>query len=215
MPLLINFALFIVATTVLVQQFSAAMDWTSGFLPDWLGFLAWIIWVLLAFVVLLVYGYSFSMITNLIAAPFNGILAERIELHLTGKAPPSEPLGEMIVRTLGRELLKLWYFVSRGLMVTLGLFILSFMPGLNLLISVLGLAWGAWSMAIQYVDYPADNHQTPFPRLRQHLGNHGFNSLSFGGIVMLGNMVPLLNIFVMPVAVSGATVFWIKSREAT
>lgn len=211
-PLVINFVLFLFATVLLIQQFSSALDWLMDWLPGWLDFLAWILWTLLAFTILLVYGYSFSLITNLIAAPFNGLLAEKIEAHLTGQAPPNEPLSQMIPRTMGRELIKLWYFISRGLLVALGLLLLSFIPGLNLLVSVLGLLWGAWSMAIQYVDYPADNHQLPFPDLRQHLGRFRINSFSFGGLVMLGNMVPLLNIFVMPIAVAGATVFWVKSK---
>jgi len=211
-PLAINFVLFLFATALLIQQFSGALDWLMEWLPGWLDFLAWILWLLFAFTILLVYGYSFSLVTNLIAAPFNGLLAEKIEAHLTGEAPPYEPLSQMIPRTLGRELLKLWYFISRGLFVALGLLLLSFIPGLNLLVWVLGLLWGAWSMAIQYVDYPADNHQLPFIDLRLHLGRFRLNSFSFGGLVMLGNMVPLLNVFVMPIAVAGATVFWIKSN---
>lgn len=210
-PLVINFVLFLFATAVLIEQFNIALAWLMDWLPGWLDFLAKILWVLFAFVVLLVYGYSFSMVTNLIAAPFNGLLAEKVEVHLTGKAPNSEPLAQMIPRTFGRELLKLWYFISRGLLIALGLLVLSFIPGLNILVSVIGLLWGAWSMAIQYIDYPADNHQTPFPQLRKHLGSRPFKSLSFGGTVMLGTMVPVVNIFVMPVAVAGATVFWIKS----
>ena len=213
-PLLVNFLFFIMATTVLVQQFGGAMDSLMGWLPGWLDFLAWIIWLVFGFVILLVYGYSFSLITNLIAAPFNGLLAEKIEAHLTGQAVEGEPLSKMIPRTIGRELVKLWYFISRGVLVALGLLALSFVPGLNLLVSVLGLLWGAWSMAIQYVDYPADNHQLPFVELRRYLGKFRLDSFSFGGMVMLGNMVPLVNIFVMPVAVAGATVFWVKSNSA-
>ncbi len=212
-PLLVNFLLFILATTILVQQFEGAMNAVEGWLPSWLSFLAWIFWLLFAFVILLVYGYSFSLITNLIAAPFNGLLAEKIEAHITGTPPDGEPLSKMIPRTIGRELVKLWYFISRGLLVALGLLALSFVPGLNLLVSVLGLLWGAWSMAIQYVDYPADNHQRPFIDLRRHLGRYRLDSFGFGGLVMLGNMVPLLNIFVMPIAVAGATVFWVKSNR--
>jgi CysZ protein len=214
-PLLINLVLFIIATSILIQQFSGAIAWVLGWIPSWLDFLldyvAWILWPIMVFSVLLVYGYSFGILTNIIAAPFNGILAEKIETHLTQVPPPPEPLSAMIPRTLGREMMKLWYFFSRGLLVLVGIFILSFIPGLNLLASVAGIVWGAWTMAIQYIDYPADNHQTKFKHLREYLGEQGLNSFSFGGTVMLATMIPVINIFAMPIAVAGATVFWVKS----
>jgi len=216
-PLLINLVLFIIATSILVQQFGTAIDWVLGWIPSWLDFiydyLAWILWPMMIFSVFLIYGYSFGIITNLIAAPFNGILAEKIEIHLTQQAPPPETLAEMIPRTLGRELLKLWYYFSRGLLVLVGVFILGFIPGLNLLAGFVGLIWAAWTMAIQYIDYPADNHQTKFKHLRDYLGEQGLNSFSFGGTVMIATMIPVINIFAMPVAVAGATVFWVKSGE--
>lgn len=209
-PMAINLLLFVVLTSWLFSQFGSWIDWLMAFLPGWLSFLGSILWLAGSFLLLFVYGYSFGIITNLIAAPFNGLLAEKVEQKLTGQAPPAEPLHAMIPRTLARELLKLWYFVSRGLGLLILLFLLSFIPLLNLLVPAIGLLWGAWCMAIQYVDYPADNHRTPFRDLRRDLGNQNLGSLSFGGLVMLGNMMPVLNIFVMPCAVAGATVFWLR-----
>ncbi len=36
---------------------------------------------------------------------------------------------------------------------------LSLIPGLNLLAAPLWLLFGVWMMAVQYIDYPADNHK--------------------------------------------------------
>ncbi|MDN3638901.1 sulfate transporter CysZ [Simiduia curdlanivorans] len=212
-PMIINVVLFFVVTAWLLSEFGLLMDGMMSYLPGWLSFLGSILWLFAAFLVIFVYGYSFSIITNLIAAPFNGILAEKIEEKLTGIAPPAEPLQQMIPRTLLRELLKLWYFISRGFLVLLLMFALAFIPLVNLLAPVIGVLWGAWCMSIQYVDYASDNHKTPFKSLRQQLGSQTLGSYSFGGLVMLGNMVPVLNIFVMPIAVAGATVFWLKDIQ--
>lgn len=212
-PLLINFILFLIVTTILIQQFSESLSWLMDWLPGWLEFLAGILWSLFAFVILLVYGYCFSLITNIIAAPFNGLLAEKIQQRLTGAAPEYEALGQMILRTLGRELLKLGYFISRSLLIGLGLLLAIWVPGLNLVMIAIGVIWGAWCMAIQYVDYPADNNRISFKALRSQLRQQPYNSLGFGGLVMLGNMVPFLNIFVMPVAVAGATVLWVEQHR--
>jgi CysZ protein len=210
-PLLVNIILFVVITGILIQQFSSSVDWMLGWLPGWLDFISWILWSLFSALLLLVYGYSFSMITNLIAAPFYGILAEKTEALITGQAPESEPLMQMIPRVLVRELRKLWYFLWRGTLLAIAGFILSFIiPPLSAAIPVVMFIWGAWCMAIQYVDYPADNHQTPFKTLRDQLGDKKYSSLGFGSLIMVGTMIPLANIFILPIAVVGGTAFWVE-----
>lgn len=207
-PLLINLLLFIVLTTLLVQGFEGAIDWLLGMLPGWMSFVSGILWGLFAIILVVVYGYSFSMITNIVAAPFYGTLAARAEAQITGKAPADEPLRQMIPRTLRREMVKLFYFLCWGSSIMVLCLILSFIPLLNLLVPVIGVAWGAWSMAIQYVDYSADNHQLSFAELRRRLREHAYTSYGTGGLVMLGTMVPILNILIMPVAVVAGTSFW-------
>ncbi len=212
-PVLINIVLFVIITGLLIGQFGLALNWLLGGLPGWLDFLAWILWLLFSIVLLIVYGYSFSMITNIIAAPFYGVLADRTEALLKGKGADDEPLRTMIPRTLGREMTKLWYFLVRGVAILILTFILSWIPLLNFLVPVIIFIWGAWSMAIQYVDYAADNHQTPFANMRHRLSTQKYSSVGFGGLVMLGTMLPLANIFVIPIAVVGGTVFWIEELE--
>jgi len=202
-PVLINALIFIVITTTLVQQFSNILELFMEWLPNWLDFLAWVLGVLLALFVVLIYGYSFSIITNVIAAPFYGFLAEKAEALISGEAPEGEPLLQMIPRTIFRELRKLWYLVWRSLFFL----ILSLVP---LIGPVLAAIWAAWSMSIQYSDYAADNHQTPFGQLRSLLGTRLYSALGFGAVVMLGMMVPVVNIIVMPAAVIGGTLFWLR-----
>lgn len=209
-PLVANLLVFVLTTVALVHLFSDFLALMMDWLPGWLEFLAWVLWVIFAIAVLFVYGYSFNLITNLIAAPFYGVLAEKIEQHLTGAAPPPESWGELIPRTLGRELIKLWYFITRGLLILVLIVFSWFIPGINLLVLLISGLWAAWCMSVQYVDYPADNHQTPFPALRKKLGRRPLTSYPFGALVMLGSIVPIVNIFVMPIAVAGATVYWVE-----
>lgn len=210
-PLLANIVVFALTTVALIHFFSDFLSFLMGWLPGWLEFLAWLLWAIFACAMLFIYGYSFNLITNLIAAPFYGILAEKIEQKLTGIAPPSETWSELIPRTLSRELVKLWYFFTRGFLILLLLLVSWFIPGVNLLVLLVGSLWAAWCMAVQYIDYPADNHQTSFVRLRRLLGREPLTSYSFGGLVMLASMIPIINIFAMPIAVAGATVYWVES----
>ncbi|WP_445356727.1 sulfate transporter CysZ [Microbulbifer sp. ANSA002] len=230
-PLLINLVLFIVISGIMITQLGGLSEFISSLLSHtpvdttnmswweavmakgaaWTAsvfrWLAWIIAILVLFLFFLAYGYLFGIITNIIAAPFNGLLAEKVEELLTGKAPPAEPMIQMVWRTLGRELRKLGYFIFWGLII----FLISTVTSWTIIIpAVLAAVWGAWCMAIQYVDYPLDNHQRPFDELKSVLRRRKLTSLAFGGSVMLAKMVPILNIFVMPAAVAGGTALWVE-----
>lgn len=214
-PLLVNFLIFILLSISFYHAFSDVINTMLEWLPSWLDWLVWLAWPLAAFLFLVTYGYSFNIITNFIAAPFFGILAEKVELHLTGKAPPEEPWAQLIPRTLQREITKLIYFITRGFLVLLLIVALFFIPGLNILGAIIGGLWSCWCMVVQYSDYPADNHQLTFVELRRRLKEESLTSYSYGGLILLGSMVPLLNILVTPIAVAGATFMWVKKLKQT
>jgi len=213
-PILANVVVFFVLTAMLIQYFSSITDWFNGLLSfwSWLAYLATFIATLLSgvifFTILLIYGYSFNLITNIIAAPFYGLLAEKIEARLNGAVFPSESFSSMAVRTLKREMVKLWYFTTRGIAVAFGLFLLAFVPFVNLSVPFLALLWGAWVMTLQYVDYPADNNKLSFSELRQRLKKRSYSTTGLGSTILLGSMIPVVNIFVMPIAVAGGTLYW-------
>jgi CysZ protein len=69
-------------------------------------------------------------------------------------------------------------------------------------------------MAIQYIDYPADNHKLGWNEMLAWLRQKRWQSMSFGGIVYLVLLIPVINILMMPAAVAGATLFWVRERGA-
>lgn len=206
LPVLLNIFIFIALSTLLFQQFTTWVNALTDWLPSWLDFLAWFVGFLSALAILVLYGYSFSIVTNLIAAPFYGFLAERVEQITTGQGPSPEPLLHQIQRTIAREFGKIIYFITRGIAV----FLLCFIPPLGQIIS---LPWSSWSMAVQYCDYAADNQQTSFINMRAALRDQLLCTHGFGAVVMLGTMVPLLNIFVIPAAVIGGTLLWLNQKS--
>ena len=211
-PFVANCIVFILLTVSLISHFSSLQDWFTGLFPSWswISYLVAFLTGLFIFFVLLIYGYSFTVLTNIIAAPFYGRLAEKLEANICGESVPEESISSMILRTLRREMVKLFYFISRGVLVIIGLFMLSFVPLLNLFVPLIALLWGTWVMTLQYIDYPADNHQMPFSALRQRLKQQRLSSIGFGGVIMLASMIPVINIFIMPIAVAGGTLFWIN-----
>ena len=75
-PLLVNVLLFSVIIYFGVGQFRELLDWL---LPEWLGWLAYLLLPLFVVVALIIVFFTFSLIGNLVAAPFNGLLAEAVD----------------------------------------------------------------------------------------------------------------------------------------
>jgi len=213
-PLCVNAALF---TLLIIWAKSLISGWMAtmlSWLPEWLGFLEWLFWAAYLVVILMTLFYGFVAAANLIGAPFYGYLAEMTERHLTGERQEEafswKVLISMIPKTVKRELQKILYYLPR----VIGLLILGLIPGLNLFAAVVWLLFSGWMMAIQYIDYPADNHNLSFPEMRKYLSAHRFTSLGFGMLTFGATLFPLLNLFALPAAVCGAVVFWVNEKQS-
>jgi len=210
-PLLVNLLLFGGLTYAAVGWIEHLVNWLMGYLPkwlDWLSYLAWPVFVVLGLVVVF---YGFSVVANLIASPFNGLLAEMVEKELTGK--PLQSSWRQVLRdalpAFWGEFRKMLYFALRA--APLGLLFL--IPGVNLAAPVLWTLFSGWMMAIQYVDYPMGNHSLFFRDQRARLRRNRLQALGFGLTTLLLTLTPVLNFFVMPAAIAGATAMWVKSAE--
>lgn len=215
-PLLVNVLLFSAAFYYLFGQIDPLVKEVTDWVPsslDWLkDSLAYIIWPLAVLIILLFSAFIFGTLANWIAAPFNGLLAERIELILTGQPISGGSFGDLlkdIPRTLGREVVKLLYYIPRAVGYLLLFFILPVFG------QVIWFLFTAWMMAIQYCDYPFDNHKVPFKRMRRHLAENKKDAFLFGITVTFFSMIPIVNFVVMPVAICGATAMWVdKYRDS-
>lgn len=208
-PLAINVVLFAAAIYAMVQLFSSWVAYLLNWMPDWLNFLDWLLWPAFALLVLVVIYFGFGIVANFIAAPFNGILSERVEQRLRGATLADDDWKTILAtvpRSLQRELAKLLYMLPRFLLLLL----ITFIPVVGLFSPVLWFLFGAWMMAIQYCDYPMDNNHVSFTKLREHLKAKRLTSLGFGGVVSTGMVIPILNLIIMPAAVVGATIFWVE-----
>tara|TARA_R110001592_G_scaffold362471_1_gene676377 strand:+ start:18499 stop:19287 length:789 start_codon:yes stop_codon:yes gene_type:complete len=212
-PLIVNILLF---TLMIVWAYSLIDGWMASllsWLPEWLAFLEWLFWGAYFVVIIMTLFYGFVAAANLIGAPFYGYLAEQTEKYLRGE-DISEPFSwktliAMIPRTIMRELQKILYYLPR----VLGLLILGLIPGINLIVAFVWFILSAWMMAIQYIDYPADNNQMSFKDMRKYLSKHRFTSLGFGMLVFGLTLLPILNFLALPAAVCGAVAFWVNEPQ--
>lgn len=205
-PLIINLLLFSAAFYFMLQQVNSVVVWIQQWLPDWLHWLEYLLIPLGIMSVIISLAFTFTIAANWIAAPFNGLLSEKTEAYLTGKTLPDMTLAAFIKdipRLMGREWQKIVYSVPRAL-VFLILFFMLPVAG-----QILWFLFTSWLLAIQYCDYPFDNHKISFYQMRQQLRQRWPDSLGFGITVAVACMIPLFNLFVMPIAVCGATAMWV------
>jgi len=213
MPLLVNTLIFAAAIAYGWTQFADLVAWLQSFIPDWLDWLTWLLWPVFAVGSLIVVFFTFGLIANLIASPFNGILAEQVERHLSGQAlGEGAGLRQFLVELLPMlidELRKLLY----ALFSAIPFLILFLIPGINLAAPVLWFLYSAWILAVQYADFPMGNHGLRFRDQRARLRERPFLSLGFGAATVVLTSVPIVNFLAMPSAVAGATALWLREFE--
>ena len=207
MPLLINILLFSMLIWFGYDQFSPLVDKAISLVPGFLDFLRWIIWLVISVFTTIVVFFTFTPIANIVAAPFNALLAEKIEARLTGKAINSNSNFIKIARdSVLSQLRKLVYI----LLWSAALLLISLIPVINFAAPFLWVIFGSWLLSLEYLDYPMGNHELDFKKQKQILAARKGLALGFGSSVMILTSIPLINFIVMPVAVAGATVLWVE-----
>lgn len=210
LPLLANVLLVGGALFYLFSNLDLWIEQLIGQLPEFLTWLSYLLWPLLVLTILATFSYFFSTLANFFAAPFNGLLAEKVEEHLTKQKVNDDGMLSVIKdtpRILAREWRKLVYVLPKAI----GLFILLLIPALGQTVGpFLWFIFTAWILAIQYCDYPFDNHKVPFNDMRNNLKKKQGKAYGFGVLVSVFTTIPILNLIVMPVAVCGATSMWVS-----
>ncbi len=211
-PLVINILLFTALFFVLQHYTGILHDQISAYLPAWLQWLAAIIWVLFVVGFFFLFIYAFAVLGAITAAPFNGLLAEKVELYLTGKEPVSRSLIENVKdvpRIIGRQFVIVWYYLPRALLIML----LFFVPVVHVIAFLLWFLFSAWFLTLQYLDFPTDNHRIPVASVRSWLDQRRALALGFGVSLMFVMAIPFVNFFAIPAAAAGAAKLWIEENN--
>lgn len=211
-PLLINIVLFGGLIWFGYAQFEPLVEWAMGWVPGFLDFLRWFIWIFITSLTAIIVFFTFTPVANIVAAPFNALMSEKIEEMLTGKDINSgESFMTLVVSSIRSQLGKLIYI----LLWSAGLLLVSLIPVINFISPVLWVVFGAWLLSLEYLDYPMGNHDLTFAQQKQALAERRGLSLGFGGMVMILTSIPLVNFFVMPIAVAGATAMWVDQLSTS
>lgn len=207
LPVLGNTVLFVLALVLAWNGLDAAM---VRWIPESLDWLRWLLFPLALLLLLVLAFFGFTLVGNLIFAPFHGLLAERVEFALTGRRPASSgrSLWRNIARSLREELGRLLYIAIR----MLGVFALGFIPVIGLLALPLGVLLGAWLLALEFAANPLGNWDMDFAAQRALMRRHRLGFLGFGLGAMGLALVPVLNFALLPAAVAGMTAYCLQLR---
>ncbi|MBT3206085.1 MAG: sulfate transporter CysZ [Gammaproteobacteria bacterium] len=211
-PLSLNIFLFGALIWTGYSQFAPTVEWMMSFVPGWLSFLESILWLFITSLTAIIVFFIFTPVANIIAAPFNAIMAEKVEELLTGKDINSNiSLMTIIKDSIMSQIGKLVYILLWSLLLLL----ISFIPVINLISPFLWIIFGSWLLSLEYLDYPMGNHDLTFKQQKETLKKRRGLSLGFGGSVMILTSIPIVNFIVMPVAVAGATAMWVDQLSAS
>ena len=150
--------------------------------------------------------FTFTVLANLIASPFYGILSARTLNVISGE---TQIVEQPLLRVITAELKRWLYIITR----MLPLFLLFFIPVVNIIASFVMSVFGAWCLTMEFMAYPLENKGLLFADQKQLLKTVRIGALGFGAIIMLGLTLPVLNIIIGPAAVIGSTIYVHEMRE--
>lgn len=198
-PLFINTLLFSLATWLLWAFLSSAL---GSLLPSWLDWLSWLLIPVFSIITLSLVYFCFTLLANIIAAPFYVHLSRRVEEHLRGEEAVLNSLQvQGAFKVIGSELRKILYYLIRAL----PLLLLSMIPGVNVVALPLWLLFSAWFLTFEYTGYYHENHGVLFQEQKRFMNRDKVSHLSFGLLSLFAISIPVLNLFSPAIAVAGAT----------
>lgn len=203
-PLLINFVLYGGAFYLGYHSLSGLI---TNSIPDWLSWLSWILWPLFFVSFLLIGFFTFTLLANLIAAPYYSQLSAKALQVITGNMIESfeQPWNTVFFG----ELKRIGYIVLRAIPLLL-LFVI---PFINIIAPIVWGLFAAWGLAMEFMAYPLENRGLAFPEQKQFLRQGRWGVLSFGGLTGLGLTLPFVNILAGQTAVIAATLYVHRSQQ--
>ena len=223
LPFLINLAIFSLALGAFVWWFDdlyrLVTAWAHVARPEawvWLP-LYWlarvfrgIVALFLAIAALLAVWFTFTLVGNVVASPFNDRLSAATERRLGLRAPDEEGSGLLGIgregwRAVNDELRRMIFFV----LVQAALLPLNVVPVAgSLAYAALSVAFGVLFVALDFTDYAMSRRRIPFAERRRTVFRHGALMAGFGSALFLTIFVPGLSLLCMPLGVVGGTLLY-------
>lgn len=195
----LSFYLFTIYSTDLVEYIFPKPE-------NILILILWYLTVAVAYIIILtIMLFTFMVLTNILCSPFYDLISQKLERSLSGKAF-SDDLN--LAGQLKKGLLLIKEEIKKALFVAI-------LPALMLLIPVIGVflagILGALFIAWEYLDYSLSRHEIHLKNRLTFIFRHKFYLLGFGTPLM----IPILNLFLFPLAIMGATLLYFEQIHSS
>lgn len=209
-PFSINFVVFSATVYFGLDLFQSMLNTYAPSTEAWYGVLlyyfAWILAMLLSTVLIF---FTFTVVGNLIASPFNELLSERVENNVRGMMPEQpftmKRFWQDAIYAVGTELKKITIFALCMIL----LFGINFIPGLGAPIyAILAPALTLFFLVVEYMAFVLMRKHMTFKEQRSYVFKHPVMMLGYACAVFVLLAVPFVQFFCIPLAVVGATLLW-------
>lgn len=189
----------------LVGPARALAEWIVGDGPGWRGWLGAGLAVLLYLAMLIAAALT---LPAAVLAPLQDPLSEAVEEALGGYTAPPFSLPRAL-KGIGLSLSHTALRLALQLLGYAVLFPLNFVPvaGSVLWAGAAGV-WTMWWLSAEYLSGPMARHLYPFGQVLRAMRRRKALALGFGAGLHLLLFVPVVNFFLVPLAVVGATLFF-------
>lgn len=203
-PIMFNLILFMASFYWIYHFINSYSDYYMNKIPTWLGFLNELILILIIILSFFLFISLFTVLFNIVASPFNGLLAEKVQQLFYKSSIPSVSFADMILRSIKRQGQFLLYFIPRLLVIL----VLFFVPLIQAVYPFLWFLFTGWILSTQYQDLAMDNNLISFKQMRLMTKERSMLSLGFGCGVNILSFIPFLNLLTVPVAVIGGVMLF-------
>ena len=209
-PFFINLIVFSLTVYFGFDLFDHMLETYAPSSEVWYGavlyYLAWTVAMILTTVAVF---FTFTVVGNLIASPFNELLSEKTEAVRMGEGS-GEPfrLRKFVSESwfaIAIELKKMAIFISCMLVLLL----INFLPGIgSMLYAVLAPLLTLFFLVVEYMAFVLMRKQMSFGQQRRYIFQHPVLMLGFACSLFCLLAIPFVQFFCIPLAVVGATLIW-------
>lgn len=213
-PFLINAIVFSAAVYMGLDFFgSTVVEYIPQGEAWYWSVLYWFLWVVAVLLTAVLVFFSFTVVGNLLASPFNDLLSERTEEVLSGNLnDESFALGRFFRDALSTILLeakKMWIFV----VVMVLILPLNLLPGVgNTIYTVLAISLTLFFLSFEYLGFVLVRKRQFFREQKSYIFARKFLMLGFSCGVMAILAIPFFQLLCIPLAVIGVTRLWCEEE---
>ncbi len=216
-PFLINVAVFSGAVYLGMEFFgSTVVEYIPQGEAWYWALFSWLLWVVAVLLTAILVFFSFTVVGNLIASPFNDLLSERTETLLTGREIDENfSLSRFFsdaIKSLLMEARKMWVFV----LVMVLILPLNLLPGIgNAIYTLLAISLTLFFLCVEYLSFVMVRKGHFFSDQRRFIFSRKSLMLGYGCGVLVMLAIPFFQFFCIPLAVIGATRLWCDEMATT